>query len=140
MTHSAAVIQHADQALAAGLHRNLDAHGAGIERVLNQFLDHRSRALDDLACGDLVGHSFREDVDRTHWFSQALSPELIPGSHVHQARDLECRFRNHPGARNSSPGGRSPNPGGRSFSSDIPALSRWALAPEGVSRRAWHYI
>ena len=42
-------------------HRN--ARGSSIEAVLGQLFHHRRRALDDLACGDLVGHNLGEDVD-----------------------------------------------------------------------------
>ena len=37
---------------------DLDARRAGVERVLDQFLDHARRTLDDLAGGDLVDHRF----------------------------------------------------------------------------------
>ena len=55
-----AVVDDADQPLAAGRGRDLDAPRTGVERVLDQFLDHRCRPLDDLAGGDLVDKGFIE--------------------------------------------------------------------------------
>jgi uncharacterized MAPEG superfamily protein len=52
--HAAAIIGDRDQPLAAFLQRDVDARGAGIDRVLDQFFDCRSRALDDLARRDEV--------------------------------------------------------------------------------------
>ena len=51
---AAAVVADADQAHAAFLQVDVDAARAGVERVLDQFLDHGRRAFDDLAGGDLV--------------------------------------------------------------------------------------
>ncbi len=53
--HSAAIVTYADQLGPATLHVHLNPRGAGIERVLQDFLDHRRRALNHLACGNLVG-------------------------------------------------------------------------------------
>ena len=52
---AAAVVFDTDQLLAAVLRGDDDARRAGIDGVLNQFFDHRGRALDDLASRDLVG-------------------------------------------------------------------------------------
>ena len=52
---AAAVVSHADVIDAAGGDLDRDLSGAGIQRVLDQLLDHRDGALDDLACGDLGG-------------------------------------------------------------------------------------
>src|SRR3546814_6976377 len=51
---AAAVIADADQADAAFLQVDVDPVRAGVERVLDQFLDRRSRPLDDFAGSDLV--------------------------------------------------------------------------------------
>ena len=37
--------------------------GAGVERVLDQFLDHARRALDHFAGGDAVDHGFGKLAD-----------------------------------------------------------------------------
>ena len=50
-----AVVLDADQPLAAVGEGDVDAAGAGVQGVLDQLLDRRSRALDDLARGDAVG-------------------------------------------------------------------------------------
>ena len=64
--HAAAVVDHLDQLAASGLNVHANAAGTGIERVLQQLLRHRRRALDHLARGDLVGYIFGENVDATH--------------------------------------------------------------------------
>ena len=43
---------------------DIDAGGAGIDRVLDQFLDHRRRPLDDFAGGDLVDEGVGKLADR----------------------------------------------------------------------------
>ena len=60
---AAAVVAHAAKRDAAGLDLDLDAARAGVEAVLDQFLDHRRRPLDDLAGGDLVDELFGQDPD-----------------------------------------------------------------------------
>ena len=49
-----AIVADADQAYAAFFEVDVDPRGAGIERVLDEFLDHGGRTLDDLAGRDLV--------------------------------------------------------------------------------------
>jgi hypothetical protein len=61
--HAAAIIAHADQRAAALFDVDLDARCPGIETVLDQFLDHRRRALDDLAGRDLVDQFTGEESD-----------------------------------------------------------------------------
>jgi hypothetical protein len=64
--HAAAIVDDLDQSLAAGFDVHANAVGAGVERVLKQFLDDRGGALHDLAGGDLVGDVLGEDVNFTH--------------------------------------------------------------------------
>ena len=52
--HAFAVVLDPYVLLAAELGMDRDALRAGVDRVFDQFLDHRRRALDDLAGGDLV--------------------------------------------------------------------------------------
>ena len=52
--HAAAIVAHADQADAALLQVDVHAARAGIERVLDQLLDHGGGPFDDFAGGDLV--------------------------------------------------------------------------------------
>jgi hypothetical protein len=49
-----AIVAYPDQAHAAVFKIDVDALRAGIDRVFDQFLDHRRRALDDFAGGDLI--------------------------------------------------------------------------------------
>jgi hypothetical protein len=67
-----AVVADPDQAHAAFLEVDVDAARAGIERVLDQLLDHGRRPLDDIAGRDLVdegvgkladGHGGRHRAD-----------------------------------------------------------------------------
>jgi hypothetical protein len=51
-----AVVDDADQVQPAARGRDLDAGGAGVERVLDEFLHDARRPFDDLARGDLVDH------------------------------------------------------------------------------------
>ena len=57
---AAAVIAHAYQTDAATLDVDLDALGAGVEAVLDEFLDDGGRALDHFAGGDLVDELVRK--------------------------------------------------------------------------------
>ena len=61
--HAGAVVGDADQAPAAAVGRDLDAGRAGVERVLDQLLDHARRALDHLARGDAVDQGLGELAD-----------------------------------------------------------------------------
>src|SRR6185312_1436372 len=63
---AATVIAHADQPRTACLDVHLDARGAGVEAVLDQFLDHGRRALDHLAGGDLVDELGGQRADDGH--------------------------------------------------------------------------
>ena len=64
--HPGAVVVDRDPSLAAGVERDRDARGAGVERVLDQLLDHRRRTLDDLAGGDLAHQPVVEESDLRH--------------------------------------------------------------------------
>ena len=52
--HPDAVIGHPDQVLAAPLDRQVDPRRLGVDRVLEQLLDHARRPLDDLTRRDLI--------------------------------------------------------------------------------------
>ncbi|KAG1249243.1 hypothetical protein G6F65_019202 [Rhizopus arrhizus] len=51
---AAAVVADADQAHTAFFKIDVDAAGTGIDRILDQFLDHGRRTFDHFASGDLV--------------------------------------------------------------------------------------
>jgi hypothetical protein len=61
-----AVVGHADPLDATAGNVDVDLRRAGIERVLEQFLERRRRPLDDLARGDLVDQQVGELADRAH--------------------------------------------------------------------------
>src|SRR4051812_10606392 len=63
MGHAAAVVGDADPTPAAAIGENVDPAGAGVDGVLDEFLDHTRRAFDHLAGGDAVDDLFRELAD-----------------------------------------------------------------------------
>ena len=62
--HAAAIVGDRDQPLAAVPQGDVDARGAGVNRVLDQFLDRRRRPLDDFAGGNAVDEDRRQKTDR----------------------------------------------------------------------------
>gem|GEM_PF-3189478 len=60
------VVADADQADAAFFQIDIHARGTGVEGILDQLLDHRSRPFNYLASGDLVDQDFRQGADRIH--------------------------------------------------------------------------
>ena len=58
-----AVIDHPDQLTAPSLELDLDPRGTSVDRVLDQLLDDRTRPLDDLTRGDLIGQRRRQHGD-----------------------------------------------------------------------------
>ena len=61
--HAGAVVGDADQRAPARFDRDVDAPRAGVERVLDQLLDRRSRPLDHFAGGDAVDQQRIEAAD-----------------------------------------------------------------------------
>ena len=61
--HAAAVIGDADPPPPAAIGEDVDPARAGIDRVLDEFLDHARRALDHLAGGDAVDDLFWKLAD-----------------------------------------------------------------------------
>jgi hypothetical protein len=64
------IILDAHQGSTAVTKLHFDPRRAGIERIFHELLHHRSRPLDDLASGDLIGDPVRKDAD----FGHACSP------------------------------------------------------------------
>ncbi|OPZ28388.1 MAG: hypothetical protein BWZ02_01315 [Lentisphaerae bacterium ADurb.BinA184] len=64
--HAAAVVADLDEAAASLLDADGDAGGAGVDRVLDEFLDDGGGAFDDFAGRDAVGGFRWEDVDEAH--------------------------------------------------------------------------
>ncbi len=78
--HAPAVVGDADHAPAAarGFHAN---HGrAGIERILDEFLHHRSGAFHHLAGGDLVSDLIGKNANAAHDANEPASREAGRGS------------------------------------------------------------
>jgi len=61
---AAAVVLDEDQLAAAAPEGHGDPPGAGVERVLDQLLDHGSRPLDHFTGGDPVDDLLGKDADR----------------------------------------------------------------------------
>ena len=61
--HPAPVVRHRDELAPGAPHRDLDAGRAGVQAVLDQLLDDRRRALDDLPGRDLVDDGVGEALD-----------------------------------------------------------------------------
>ena len=57
--HALAVIADGNEPPAASVGENVNARGAGVERVLDQLLDHARRTLDHLAGGDAIDDRLR---------------------------------------------------------------------------------
>ena len=67
--HAAAVVGDADPPPAAAIGEDVDPAGAGVDRVLDQFLDHARGTFDHLAGGDAVDDLFGELADgHGAWF------------------------------------------------------------------------
>ena len=59
--HAVPIIAHLNEGTTSLLCRHPHVCGAGVERVLDQFLHRAGRALDDFSGGDLVGDGIGED-------------------------------------------------------------------------------
>jgi hypothetical protein len=64
---------------AAAFEVDVDLRGSGVERVLEQLLERRRRALDDLARGDLVDEVVGQRVYSRHRQRLVERPEKPPG-------------------------------------------------------------
>ena len=97
--HAGAVVGDADQPAAAAVGDDVDAAGAGIERVLDQLLDHARRPLDHLAGGDAVDDCFRQLADGHGGLLLANSAATLAvrdGAGEAQARALPPLFKARP--------------------------------------------
>jgi len=80
--NAAAIVAHPQQLDAALLHIDIDTPGAGVEAVFQQFLDHRSRALNHLTGGNLVRQSRAEQLDTSRigqHLVHSLAASSVPG-------------------------------------------------------------
>ena len=76
--HAGAVVDDADEPASAALDRDLDRAGAGVDRVLDQFLHRRRRTLDHLAGRDAVDEDGIEAADG-HQRLRTVFPGLAEG-------------------------------------------------------------
>ncbi len=83
---------------AAGIELHRDRLRAGIDRVLEQFLEHRRRALDHLAGGDLADQELRQNADGAHASSDS-APWVMRTSSSYVRRNTVCGW---PAAAHSS--------------------------------------
>ncbi len=61
--HAASIVDHPQQRQSAAGRRDLDARRAGVDGILDQFLDHGGRPLHDFAGGDSVDDRFWKLAD-----------------------------------------------------------------------------
>ena len=91
-----------DRTLATGLEVDREAPRSGVERVLQQLLDHRGGTLHHLAGGDLAHQPVVEESDLRH---EQESPRAIAGR-----RPILSPIAAEPFARPQSGGGSGPPP------------------------------
>ena len=65
--HPMTVVHHPNQGDSPAMNQHINSPGAGIQRILHQLLDHRGRALHDLASRHLTGQCFRENLNSRHF-------------------------------------------------------------------------
>jgi len=61
--HTGAVVLDQDTRQTTEIGANIDLRGAGVDSVLDQFLDRRSWALDDFTGGDAIDGVLRETLN-----------------------------------------------------------------------------
>ena len=74
--HAGAVVGDRDEVAATLAHDHVDAPRAGVDGVLDEFLDRARRALDHLAGGDAVDERLRQDADG-HDGARPLAPASV---------------------------------------------------------------
>src|SRR5580658_9894282 len=78
--HAAAVVDHADQALAARFRFNANRTRAGVQSVFKQFFHHGGGPLDHFSCRNFIGDGFRKYADTAHGVWLAEGGPVNPGS------------------------------------------------------------
>ena len=61
--HALAVVDNLDKGAPGIFQHNLNRGGPGIDSILDQLLDYRSRALYHFACRNLIGHRVGQQMD-----------------------------------------------------------------------------
>ncbi|MNZ93855.1 hypothetical protein D3C78_1129460 [compost metagenome] len=77
--NAAAIVTYAQELDATLLHFDVDAPGAGIQAVFQEFLDHRGGSFDHLARGDLVGQPRTQQLD-TAIIGHCCTASAVPGT------------------------------------------------------------
>ena len=62
LRHSTSIIYHLNRRSSGINYQHPNRLGTSINSILNQLLNHRSRALDDLTSSNLVGHTIGSDA------------------------------------------------------------------------------
>ena len=70
--HPAAIVDHPDHPLAAHFCFNADRIRACIQRIFQQLIHHRSRALHNLSCRDFIRQRLRQYAYPAHDFLLAI--------------------------------------------------------------------
>ena len=76
--HPTAVVDDLDRRSPCIQDMHLDARGTCVHGVFHEFLHHRRGALDDLACGNLVGHVFRQPLDPLRHPCDCMKSKNVP--------------------------------------------------------------
>ncbi len=85
--HAAAVVDHRQMIDPAGVELDRDPRRAGVDRIFDEFLERRRRALDDFAGGDLVDEVVGQAADR-HWTGPYAAPRPMSPAR-HQRRSVK---------------------------------------------------
>jgi hypothetical protein len=91
--HPGPVVDDADQAAPARLDRHVDGARAGVDGVLDQFLDGGRRPLDHLARGDAVDENGIEAADGGHGAIPLSRMGERPGGEGERGEVRECSCR-----------------------------------------------
>ncbi len=90
--HAAAVVRDGEKFVAAAVILDVHARRAGVEAVLDEFLEHGGGALDHLAGRDLAGHGVGQQSDASHLQSMAAGGRAHRGrrfAHILASFDFE---------------------------------------------------
>src|SRR3569833_1485857 len=90
--HAAAIIRYGDLSPAAAIGEDVDPAGAGIDRVLDQFLDHARGTFDHLAGGDAVDDLFGKLAVGHEWIGLTIR-ELRSHSSGRGGKWMQRSFR-----------------------------------------------
>jgi hypothetical protein len=67
---------------------HFDPGRTGVEGIFHEFLHDRSRTLNHLAGGDLIGNTIRQDADLGHGFKQSSQKPAGTEARIFDFRNL----------------------------------------------------